>query len=96
MNTEVNSGGGRAQKVLDRMKNEKIAGDIVAKAKWYLDQQTAFYKDIVTSDASQSVFLQGWLNRSKDMQEVISGAKSLSLYGAEEGVQTWTAKALLP
>ncbi|MCA2960469.1 MAG: hypothetical protein IOD12_09460 [Silvanigrellales bacterium] len=95
MNTEVNSGGGRAQKVLDRMKAEGIGGGLVAQATWFIEQQTALYKHIVERDPSQKVFFEGWLNRSNDMQRVVAGKLETALSLVEvEG--TFTAKAWFP
>lgn len=90
MNTEVNSGGGRAQIFLDRMSSNGITGSLVEKAKWYVDQQTDFYHRIVQNDSTQRKFLQGWLNRSAYMQRVISGAISLDSFVQH---QTTSAKA---
>lgn len=73
MNTEVNSGGGKAKEFLERMKNQNVEGSVQVKASWYVDQQTAFYRAIVARRPSQKVFLRGWLNRSRYMQDVIQG-----------------------
>lgn len=73
MNTSVNSGPGRAQRFLDRMVARQISGTTEDKARWFVDQQTDFYYQIVENDASQRKFLRGWLNRSNYMQAVISG-----------------------
>jgi hypothetical protein len=91
MNTEVNSGGGRAQIFLDRMAAQGIGGTPTTKAAWYVDQQSAFYRAIVANNPSQRVFLTGWLNRSAHMQDVIAGRRSLM---GENFAPGWTAKAL--
>lgn len=84
MNTEVNSGGGKAQQFLTRMTNQNIQGTWTEKADWFVTQQTNFYRAIVASDGSQSVFLNGWLNRSNYMKDVIWGrAPSLTASFAE-------------
>lgn len=72
MNTEVNSGGGRAQQFIRRMIEQRIQGDAKAKAKWFVDQQTEFYKLIAHRNPKLRVFLRGWLNRSAYMQRVIA------------------------
>lgn len=41
------------------------------KAIAYLDQQTAYYHQIVENNSSQKVFLRGWLNRSRTVKEAI-------------------------
>ena len=72
MNTEVNSGGGRAQQFLDRMYANNVQGTIKEKASWFVDQQTAFYRYLVNRNPKQyGVFLRGWLNRSNYMQKII-------------------------
>jgi hypothetical protein len=77
MNTEVNSGGGRAEKFIVRMKTEKKEGSVQEKAGWFVDQQSEFYRIIANNNPSLRVFLKGWLNRSAHMQDVISGRRSL-------------------
>ena len=77
MNTEVNSGGGRAEKFIVRMKTEKNEGSVQEKASWFIDQQSEFYRIISDRNPSLRVFLKGWLNRSAHMQEVVSGRRSL-------------------
>ncbi|MCA2962098.1 MAG: hypothetical protein IOD12_17740 [Silvanigrellales bacterium] len=89
MNTEVNSGGGRAQIFLDRMNAQGVGGTLVNKASWYVDQQTAFYRSLSDTNASLRVFLTGWLNRSAYMQDVIFGRRSLE---GEAFEPAWTAK----
>ena len=72
MNTEVNSGGGRAQQFINRMYDQNVKGTPKQKAKWFVDQQTAFYRYLVRRNPDQyGVFLRGWLNRSNYMQKVI-------------------------
>jgi lysozyme family protein len=73
MNTEVNSGGGRAQEFLNRMNENSVSGSLVDKASWYVNQQTEYYQLIANKNEKLRVFLKGWLNRSQYMQEVISG-----------------------
>lgn len=90
MNTEVNSGGGKAQEFLNRMKSSSVANATPKEqAIWYVAQQTAYYRAIVAYNGTQRVFLQGWLNRSNDItariqregdiptQAVASAAQSL-------------------
>jgi len=91
MNTEVNSGGRRAQTFLDRMAARQIQGTLQQKASWFVDQQSDFYRTIVANNSSQRKFLRGWLNRSEHIQDVISG--QISLHGNAEA-PAWTAKAL--
>lgn len=72
MNTEVNSGGGRAQQFINRMFKQNVKGTPKQKAKWFVDQQTAFYRYLVNRNPDRfGVFLRGWLNRSNYMQKVI-------------------------
>jgi hypothetical protein len=73
MNTAVNSGPGQATVFLARMDSRGVAGSAREKARWFVDQQTAFYRAIVARKPSQKVFLQGWLNRSAYMQDIIAG-----------------------
>ncbi|MCA2961947.1 MAG: hypothetical protein IOD12_16980 [Silvanigrellales bacterium] len=80
MNTEVNSGGGKAKEFLERMQRMKLEGSARSKAGWYVDQQTEFYRAIVARNPSQNVFLQGWLNRSRYMKDVISGRRATAEY----------------
>jgi hypothetical protein len=94
MNTEVNSGGGKARDFLDRMKAQNIQGTNVTKASWYVDQQSNFYRAIVANNSSQRVFLQGWLNRSAYMQDVIFGRRSLTHDAHLEPVEMGSAKAM--
>ena len=82
MNTEVNSGGGIAQRFIDRMNARPSLGSVVNQALWFVDQQIDYYHGIVASRPKDRVFLQGWLNRSNYMKQVISGNQSLSLLGA--------------
>lgn len=85
MNTEVNSGGGKAQQFLTRMANQNIQGSWQERANWFVAQQTNFYRAIVASDSSQRVFLTGWLNRSNYMTDVIWGrAPALTTAFAEQ------------
>lgn len=90
MNTEVNSGGGKAQEFLNRMAAQGIQGSIQNRAAWFVDQQTAYYRLIANRNASLRVFLQGWINRSNYMQGVIAGR--INLFEVE-GMNR-TAKAL--
>ena len=71
MNTEVNSGGGRAQQFIRRMIKEGVCGTPRQKAKWFLKQQTDFYRLLAKRNPRLRVFLRGWLNRSDYMQSVI-------------------------
>lgn len=80
MNTEVNSWGVRAQKLLDLMKSSDVEGGPEAQAKWFVDQQTSFYNDIVARNPGQKVFLAGWLGLAAYMQDVIATRLSLT-YG---------------
>jgi hypothetical protein len=73
MNTEVASGGARAKVFVDRMRTQKSSSSLVEKARWFLDQQTALYRSIVANDASQKVFLAGWLSRSDYMHALVLG-----------------------
>lgn len=84
MNTEVNSGGGMAQRFLDRMAANKIGGSLVDQALWFLQQQVDFYHRIVANNPSQQVFLRGWLNRSDYMRNVIKEVPGFSLVAQEE------------
>ena len=77
MNTEVNSGGGRAQQFINRMRDWNIEGSTSEKASWFVDQQTNFYYLIAERNSRLRVFLRGWINRSNYMQDVISGRVSL-------------------
>ena len=87
MNTEVNSGGGRAQQFLDRMYARGISGTLQQKASWFVDQQTDFYRLIADRNPKLRVFLRGWLNRSNHMQDVIWGRKSLALAHVDSSVE---------
>ena len=72
MNTEVNSGGGRAQQFLERMADKNIQGSPKELAKWFVDQQSAFYRYLVNKNPNRyGVFIKGWLNRSNYMQRII-------------------------
>lgn len=93
MNTEVNSGGGKAQDFLDRMQRQNISGTVQEKGSWFVDQQTAYYRSISENNPKLRVFLTGWLNRSQDMQNVIWGRKSLSLDDVMFSPQVFSAKA---
>jgi hypothetical protein len=84
MNTEVNSGGGIAQRFIDRMTARAPLGSVVNQALWFVDQQNDYYRGIVASRPKDRVFLQGWLNRSNYMKQVISGNQSLSLLSLAE------------
>lgn len=92
MNTEVNSGGARAQEFLTRMAQQNIKGTLQFQASWYVDQQTAYYRLIASRNANLRVFLRGWLNRSAYMQDVIAGRRNL----ASETATTFTATAINP
>lgn len=66
-NTAVNSGVGKAQEF-----NEMIGeGSVNEEAIAYAQRQEDYYKAIVSSNPSQEVFLQGWLNRSKSLKDEI-------------------------
>jgi hypothetical protein len=84
MNTEVNSGGGIAQRFIDRMRARAPLGSVVNQALWFVDQQIDYYRRIVASRPKDRVFLQGWLNRSNYMKQVMSGNQSLSLLSPGE------------
>lgn len=90
MNTEVNSGGGKAQEFVERMRSKSIQGDTAARASWFVDQQTQYYRDIAYYNPRLRVFLKGWLNRSAYMQDVIAGKVSFSL---QKYLSFGTAKA---
>lgn len=79
MNTEVNSGGGRARQFITRMEDQNIDGTTQQVASWFVDQQTAFYRLIAERNSKLRVFLRGWLNRSNYMQDVIWERRSLAL-----------------
>lgn len=81
MNTEVNSGGGIAQRFINRMNARPGFGSLVDAALWFVDQQDDYYRAIVAGNSTQRVFLQGWLNRSAYMKRVINGNEGLSLLG---------------
>lgn len=84
MNTEVNSGGGRAAQFLRRMQSQQIGGSLTEQASWFVDQQTDFYYIIADNNPKLRVFLRGWTNRSNYMQDVIAGDISLQdNYGFE-------------
>lgn len=87
MNTEVNSGGGRARQFLDRMSANQIDGSTVEKASWFVDQQTDFYYLIADRNPNLRVFLRGWVNRSNYMQDVIWQRLSLG-YNFESTAKT--------
>ncbi|NRA67133.1 MAG: hypothetical protein HRU19_21805 [Pseudobacteriovorax sp.] len=84
MNTEVNSGGGRAQIFIDRMERDVPNDSVSEKASWFVDQQTAFYYAIANNNSKLRVFLRGWLNRSNYMQDVIAGVISLNGHDLED------------
>ncbi|MDB2447046.1 hypothetical protein N9W79_00305 [bacterium] len=83
MNTEVNSGGGRAAQFIQRMSDRNIDGTNQEKASWFVDQQTDFYYLIADRNPKLRVFLRGWVNRSNYMQDVIAGHISLGDYEFE-------------
>lgn len=68
MNTEVNSGGGKAQEFLNRSAN--IEGTL-ERALAVCDLQTEYYRDIVKRKPTMKVFLAGWLNRAEDLRRTI-------------------------
>ena len=84
MNTEENSGGGRAQIFIDRMERDVPNDSVSEKASWFVDQQTAFYYAIANNNSKLRVFLRGWLNRSNYMQDVIAGVISLNGHDLED------------
>lgn len=92
MNTEVNSGGGKSREFLERMRARGVGGSAREKARWFVDQQTAFYRDIVARNPGQGVFLQGWLNRSAYMQDVVAGRTPTAAF-AWTGLSAWPAPA---
>jgi len=68
LNTAINSGVGKAAEF-----NELIGdGDVREEAIPYAQRQEDYYRDIVSRKRDQEVFLQGWLNRSKDLKKRIS------------------------
>jgi hypothetical protein len=81
MNTEVNSGGGTAQRFLERMVAAAVGGGTTNQALWFLQQQIEYYHRIVANRPDQRVFLRGWLNRSDHMKKVIQGVPGFALAG---------------
>lgn len=77
MNTEVNSGGGKAQEFLQRMDRLVDQDGIKEKAEWFVAQQTQYYHAIAQRNPQLRKFLTGWLNRSRFMQGVIAGKINL-------------------
>lgn len=57
----VNCGLSRANKIL------KLSGDNPSK---FINEQEAFYKRLVVHRPQSKVFLNGWLNRTKDLRKV--------------------------
>jgi len=68
MNTEVNSGGGKAQQFLDETTHIELPA---ARAIAIANKQKEYYHDIVRRRPKMKVFLAGWLNRAKDLQHTI-------------------------
>ena len=85
MNTEVNSGGGRAEEFIKRMAIEVPFETTDTKASWFVDQQTEFYYKIAAANPKLEVFLHGWQNRSDYMQDVIAGVISLTRKPSSDG-----------
>jgi len=68
MNTEVNSGGGKASQFLDETDHiEQPAARAIAVA----NKQKEYYHDIVRRKPKMGVFLTGWLNRARDLENTI-------------------------
>jgi len=64
----VNHGIGRATRFLTESRH---------RAATYLTLREAFYRAIVARRPSQQVFLRGWFNRLRDVQEVVDAAERL-------------------
>jgi uncharacterized protein with LGFP repeats len=65
----VNSGSGNSQKFLNAAQN--TGGNEIDKARAYCNARESFYYGIVNYDASQKIFLQGWLNRLNNLRSTI-------------------------
>lgn len=77
MNTSVNSGLGRAQKILNNLPD---SGTPSEKARWFVEQQNAFYRSLADNNCNFRVFLDGWLNRSEYMLSAIDGNPATHLF----------------
>jgi lysozyme family protein len=88
--TAVNSGCGRSTKLLQQIIGAKVDGVIgqetIKKLKEFnqetlvsrfLDSRVSFYNSLVGRDASQKVFLAGWLRRVRFLREFVLGNKTL-------------------
>lgn len=67
-NTEVNSGGGKAQQFLNETNHVEQPR---ARAMLVANKQKEYYHDIVRRKPSMKVFLAGWLNRARDLENTI-------------------------
>ena len=75
MNTEVHSGGGRAQQFIRRMIEENITGTYKQKAIWFLKQQYAFYEYLYQKNPKYKKFRNGWDNRCIYLEKIINESK---------------------
>lgn len=88
--TTVNSGKGRSIKILQQAIGATVDGiigqetlqklkslDEAKVANKYIDTREAFYHAIVDHDATQSVFLNGWLRRAKFLRDYVNGDKTI-------------------
>jgi len=88
--TTVNSGQGRAVKILQQVIGAKVDGvigketikklkdfNVVNISNNFLEARESFYHAIVNRDATQSVFLRGWLRRIQYLREYIMETKTL-------------------
>jgi lysozyme family protein len=88
--TTVNSGQGRAIKTIQQIIGAKVDGIIGQEtiqklanfdqnklANDFLSSRQAFYKAIVEKDASQNMFLDGWLRRVRFVSDFVNGVKTL-------------------
>jgi lysozyme family protein len=90
--TTVNSGQGRAVKILQQTIDAKVDG-IIGKetiekilnnskdknklANLFIDIREQFYNKIVAVDSTQKVFLKGWLRRAQFLRDYINEVKNL-------------------
>jgi lysozyme family protein len=88
--TTVNSGQGRAVKILQQSIGAKVDGIIgketISKlvncdqnklANQFVDIRIEFYNNIVLKDPTQKVFLKGWLRRVQFLRDYVNGTKTL-------------------
>jgi hypothetical protein len=90
--TAVNMGVGRASQFLSQAR-QSAGNDEAVLVRRYLDIREAYYRAIVSSNPSQGVFLQGWLNRLADLRREVNAIGSDPVQPTPSGRRAYVVKA---